>query len=117
MSERDLEPVGRAERHTHSTATAPTRSSHESGKTASGRPKHAVGPLTLDGANDVTGLGQRMGIDATYEQARAKVEQLLGEGQEYLGRLADTLLAVAADYEAREHASGSSFNQKDAEGN
>ncbi|MQA61227.1 MAG: hypothetical protein GEU86_06965 [Actinophytocola sp.] len=80
-------------------------------------PKHAVGPLTLDGANDVTGLGQRMGIDATYEQARAKVEQLLGEGQEYLGRLADTLLAVAADYEAREHASESSFKQKDVEGN
>jgi len=37
-------------------------------------PIQAIAGLTLNGANDVTGLGQRLGIDDSYEKARSEME-------------------------------------------
>lgn len=78
-------------------------------------PRQAVSGLTVDGGHDVTGMGARMGVDQTYEQARSKIEELLGQGQEYLGVLADRLVAVANDYQAREQGSASGFAQLDGQ--
>ncbi|MPY96753.1 MAG: hypothetical protein GEU97_01920 [Actinophytocola sp.] len=78
-------------------------------------PKRAVSGLTVNGGQDVTGMGERMGVDQTYERARRKVEELLGQGQEYLGVLADTLIAVANDYQAREQGSERGFRALDGE--
>lgn len=79
------------------------------------KPKGALAPLTLDGADDVMGLGDRMGIDDTYEQARTRMEELLGQAKEYFASLADSLVAVAGNYEAREAAAAGKFQQHQGE--
>jgi hypothetical protein len=75
-------------------------------------PIDSIRPLTLNGADDVTGLGQRMGIDASYEKARSRMEQLMGQAVEYFGIIADALLAVAAEYERMEAEGVSRFEQQ-----
>lgn len=74
-------------------------------------PIDAIRPLILNGADDVTGLGQRMGIDASYEKARGNVERLMNDAVRYFGDIADTLLAVAAEYERLEQAAVDRFGQ------
>lgn len=83
-------------------------------------PRNAVVPLTLNGANDVMGLGSRMGIDVTYETARSKAEELMGQAAGYFIELATALTDTAAYYEAQEQARASEFAQltaNDVEGN
>lgn len=75
-------------------------------------PTSAVGPLVLNGGNDVTGMGERMGIHTTYENTRTQMEDLLGQAADYFRELARTLLVVAADYEQRERERQEMFNNK-----
>lgn len=78
-------------------------------------PTSAVGPLVLNGGNDVTGMGARMGIHTTYENARTQTEDLLGQAADYFHELARTLLDVAADYEMREQDREGTFKQQESE--
>lgn len=78
-------------------------------------PKSTVSTLTLNGANDVMGLGDRMGIDDTYEKARSKAEELMGQATKYFGVLADQLYHIADYYEQQEAAGASDFQQQENE--
>src|SRR5699024_12257411 len=44
-------------------------------------PAATIQPLTLNGADDVMGLGSRLGIDTTYERARTKMLQLIEQAK------------------------------------
>jgi hypothetical protein len=70
--------------------------------TALEAPKQAIAPLTLNGADDVMGLGERMGIDDSYEKARSGIENMLGQAMEYFNTMSSSLTAVATDYEQME---------------
>jgi uncharacterized protein YukE len=73
-------------------------------------PIQAIRPLTLNGADDVTGLGQRMGIDTSYEKARSNMETQMTQAVEYFHSLSSALTDVATNYEQME-ASGASNMQ------
>lgn len=66
------------------------------------KPTAAIEPLTLNGADDVTGLGSRLGIDTSYESARQKMLDLMGEASGYFDSLASTLVDVAIEYQTEE---------------
>lgn len=66
------------------------------------QPTAAIEPLTLNGADDVTGLGARLGIDTSYERARQKMLALMGEAAGYFDSLASTLVDVAIEYQTEE---------------
>lgn len=78
-------------------------------------PIQAIRPLTLDGADDVMGLGQRMGIDTTYEKARAMMEAQMIQGVEYFGTMSTALREVATNYEQQELDSSESFQSTEDE--
>lgn len=82
-------------------------------------PTSAIADLTLDGANDVTGMGERMGIDATYETLRGNMESLMTQAKEYFGELADGLISIADYYEKQESATSNNMSsvEDDVEGN
>lgn len=67
--------------------------------TALEAPKQGIAPLTLNGADDVMGLGERMGIDDSYEKARSGIETQLGQAMEYFGVMSTALTNVATEYE------------------
>lgn len=62
-------------------------------------PTKSLEPLTLDGARDVMGLGERLGIDSTYEQARTKMSELLDQASSYFDDLASALVDIGKEYE------------------
>ncbi len=78
-------------------------------------PIQAIGPLTLNGANDVMGLGERMGIDDTYEKARSMMEAQMIQGVEYFGTMSTALREVAANYEQQELTSAEGFQSTQGE--
>lgn len=78
-------------------------------------PIEAIAPLTLDGADDVMGLGQRMGIDTTYERARSMMEQQMYQGVEYFGTMSLALREVATNYEQQELTSAEGFRSTQGE--
>lgn len=65
-------------------------------------PKEAMQPLAINGAPDVTGLGERMGIDTTYEQARTKMLELIDQAMGYFDELSGALINVGEEYEQSE---------------
>lgn len=79
------------------------------------KPTGVVPGLTLNGGDDVTGLGERMGVHTTYHNVQIKMEQLLKEASEYFRELASTLLTVADDYEQRELHGTTEFKEKEGD--
>lgn len=75
-------------------------------------PTRAIGPLELNGSRDVMMYGAEIGIDATYNEARAAIEDLLGKAVGYFRELSGTLLEVAAEYEKQEAAGASEFHER-----
>lgn len=67
-------------------------------------PRSAMQPLTLNGADDVMGLGARMGIDTTYERARTKMLELIDQASGYFDELAGALISVGEEYQRADHA-------------
>jgi|GEM_PF-5064294 len=65
-------------------------------------PAATIQPLTLNGADDVMGLGSRLGIDTTYERARTKMLQLIEQANGYFDDLAGALINVGEEYERAE---------------
>jgi len=82
-------------------------------------PIQAIAGLTLNGANDVTGLGQRLGIDDSYEKARSEMEAQFKQAVEYFGVMASAVREVADNYERQEAANAEGFQstQGELEGN
>lgn len=78
-------------------------------------PIQAIAPLTLNGADDVMGLGQRMGIDTTYERARSMMEAQMNQGVTYFGTMSTALREVATNYEQQELASSENFQSTEDE--
>ncbi|WP_216212415.1 hypothetical protein [Amycolatopsis aidingensis] len=62
-------------------------------------PATSIEPLTLNGADDVMGMGSRMGIDANYEEARTRILELIAQATDYFDRLAGALVDVGQTYE------------------
>lgn len=75
-------------------------------------PTQAIGELELNGSPDVMLYGADIGIDTTYNQSRAAIEDLLGQATAYFGEIARTLLEVAANYEKREAEEASGFQER-----
>jgi len=80
--------------------------------TALEAPKQAIAPLTLNGADDVMGLGERMGIDDSYEKARSGIENMCGQAMEYFGTMSTSLIAVAGEYEQMDVQQASGYNSQ-----
>lgn len=77
-------------------------------------PVTAIEPLTLD-LNDLTPLGELMGLRTTYETARANVENLMGQAAKYFDVIGTALLAVAAEYEGTEQTGVRRFRSHESE--
>lgn len=77
-------------------------------------PVAAITPLTLD-LNDLTPLGNRMGLRTTYEKARANVESLMEQAATYFDRIGTALIAVAAEYEGTEQTGVHRFQRHESE--
>ncbi|MQA64095.1 MAG: hypothetical protein GEU86_22165 [Actinophytocola sp.] len=77
-------------------------------------PASAVGPLALNGSPDVMMYGADIGIDTTYNESRAAIEDLLGKAVGYFRELADTLVSVAANYEEGEAEGATGFRQRES---
>lgn len=76
-------------------------------------PIQGIAPLTLNGADDVMGLGERLGIDDSYEQARSKMAELMGQAIEYFGAMSTALTDVATNYEQMEQAGHARFSSQE----
>lgn len=75
-------------------------------------PRRAIGSLGLNGSPDVMMYGADIGIDTTYNESRAAIENLLVHAGRYFQELADTLLSVAARYEKQEAEGTSDFRER-----
>jgi hypothetical protein len=75
-------------------------------------PTSAVGPLSLSGSPDVMLYGADIGVDTTYNESRAAIEDLLGQATDYFRKLSGTLLKVAVVYEQQEAAGASEFRER-----
>jgi hypothetical protein len=78
-------------------------------------PIQAIAGLTLNGADDVTGLGSRLGIDTSYEKARSEMEAQFKQAVEYFGVMASAVREVADNYERQEAANAEGFTSTQGE--
>lgn len=66
-------------------------------------PKGAVGGLALGGA-EMSMYAVDLGLDQTYNNARARIIDLLGQGQQNFNNLSQALTAAADTYQREEEA-------------
>jgi hypothetical protein len=64
-------------------------------------PIAAITPLVLD-QDDLTAVDGWVGLTATYEKARANMENLMTQAASYFERISGSLIAVATEYEGSE---------------
>lgn len=72
-------------------------------------PIAAIKPLVLD-SDDLTAIDGWVGLTATYEKARATMENLMTQAATYFDRIGSSLIAVSAEYERSEQSGGRRFD-------
>ena len=66
-------------------------------------PKAAIGGLALSGA-EMSMYAVDLGLDRTYNDARARMIDMLGQGQQNFRNLSQALIAAADTYQREEEA-------------
>lgn len=77
---------------------------------AMGAPRQAVDGVAI-GADERFALSDELGLDEIMDGLRLAIGDLLEQGQQYFGKIADDLTAAAEQYQADDEAAMHGLNQ------